>query len=186
MNRIYKAIVIGASAGGFEIIPQVIKDLPENYPIPVVVVLHMKEGGEFFVKYLNSKCKMKVREAEFEMDGGFIYTAPPGFHLYIGREKTFSISVDDKVNYSRPAIDVLFESASKSFRETLIGVVLTGTGCDGTLGMISIKERGGLTIVQDPKVAESPEMPLNALKTGIIDFTLSPREIFNFLFKIVS
>lgn len=189
VKKTYKSIVIGSSAGGFHTIPQILSELPQNYPMFVVLILHMKEdGGEFYVEYLDSRCKLKTKRAmQLEKaERGFIYLAPPDFHLYMDKEMVFSLSVDEKANYSRPSIDVLFESAAKALGNELIGIVLTGMGCDGTLGMINIKERGGLTIVQAPHTAHASEMPENVIKTGAVDHILSPNEIAEFLLNIIS
>ena len=106
-----------------------------------------------------------------------MYVAPANYHLLIENDKTFSLSVDDKVNYSRPAIDVLFKSASEAFGSALIAVILTGASSDGADGLKAIKENGGLAIVQDPKKAESEMMPRSAIEACNVDHILALEEI---------
>ena len=104
-----------------------------------------------------------------------VYFAPPNYHLLINDDKTFSLSIDDKVNYARPSIDVLFESAVDVYAPWLVGVILTGANNDGAQGLRLIKERGGLAIVQDPQTAESAYMPKAALEATQVDYVLPLR-----------
>ena len=161
-----EAIVIGASAGGFAALGQLLPQLPADLPQAVVVVQHLHpRGGEYLVEYLNSHCLLPVKEAEDKetIVPGVIYVAPAQYHLLIEQDRTFSLSVDDKVNYSRPSIDILFGSAAEAYGPRLIGIILTGANADGALGLAQIKERGGLTVVQEPKTAETPLMPQAAI-----------------------
>ncbi len=177
----YGLIVIGVSAGGFNTIPKLIRPLPEYFPIPVIIVQHVHEENDntFYIQQCNRRCKLKVKEAEQLEKAlpGYVYIAPAGYHLYIDGSSLFSLSVDDKVNYSRPSIDVLFESAASAHRSGLIGIILTGANIDGTMGMIAIKENGGMTIAQDPDDAEAAEMPRNAINSGVIDHILPSDDI---------
>ncbi len=180
----YEAVIIGCSAGGFETVQQILAPLPEDFPMVVVVVLHIKEGGGvFLIQRLSDLCSLRVKEAgQLEVAaGGTIYVALPGFHLYIDNDRVFSLSLDEKVNYSRPSIDVFFESAARIFKDRLIGVLLTGNGCDGTMGMVKVREQMGLTLVQTPETAVAREMPENAIKAGAADHILPPEEIADFL-----
>ncbi|MGL1936088.1 MAG: chemotaxis protein CheB [Fibrobacterales bacterium] len=183
----YKAIAIGCSKGGLSILPQILMPLPADFSIPIIIIQHLKEGGgEYLPKYLDDKCALKVREAQelAPLKKGYIYTAPSGYHLYIDSEKTFSLSVDAKVNYSRPSIDVFFESAANVFTSSLIGVLLTGANCDGAKGMVMIKNNGGLTIAQSLETAEAPAMPGSAIAEGVVDHVLTPEDITNFILKL--
>ncbi len=116
--------------------------------------------------------------------GSTVYIAPPDYHLMIEPDHTFSLSVDASVKYSRPSIDVLFETASQAYNDRLIGIILTGANDDGANGIISIDQRNGLTIAQDPKEALNASMPLASIRTGAVKKILSLREIQVFLNKI--
>ncbi len=183
----YKAIVIGASLGGFDVILKIIAPLPKNFSIPIVIVQHLSPDHIIGDKYnlLNTRFKLNAKEAElFEiLKAGNVYFAPAGYHLLIEKNRSFSLNVDEKVMYSRPAIDVLFETAAEAFGNSLIGIILTGANRDGTNGIIKIKEFGGLTIAQDPKTALSPEMVESAIDSGKIDHILTPTEIYNFIMQ---
>lgn len=174
-DREYKVVVIGVSAGGLEALSYLLPKLPKRFPCPIVVVQHLyPQSGTFLSESLNEKCELQVKEAEEKepIRQGHIYIAPPDYHLLIERDKTFSLSIDERVNYSRPSIDVLFESAAYALGEKVICIVLTGANADGANGMKLIKKRGGVTIVQDPATAEQSAMPNAAIATGAADFIL--------------
>ncbi len=185
----YRAIVIGSSAGGNEALKDILLHLPKEFKIPIVIVQHISPYSEnYMTRHLNSICNINVKEAD-EKDKiipGNIYIAPPNYHLLIEEDETFSLSVDKKVNYSRPSIDVLFETAAYAYGPSLIGIILTGANNDGSKGLKKIKEAGGLTIVQDPKTAYSDAMPKAAIKTIKVDYILSLEKIAKLLLKINS
>ena len=171
----YDAIVIGASAGGFAALAEILPRLPAALPLAVVVVQHLHpDGGEYMVEFLGRRCALPVKEAEDKEPvlPGVIYVAAAQYHLLIERDLTFSLSADEKVHYSRPSIDVLFESAAAAYGPKLIGVVLTGANDDGAAGLAAIKTGGGLTIVQDPATAEVSFMPQAALAGTAVDHVL--------------
>jgi two-component system chemotaxis response regulator CheB len=136
--------------------------------LAVVVVTHLQAGTDtaFRTHFYQQRCSLPVCEPEegSAVEGGTIYFAPPNYHLLINPNRTFSYSVDPPVHYSRPSIDVLFESAADAYGEHLIGVVLTGANMDGSMGLVAIHRRGGLTLVQDFEGAEYPMMPREAEK----------------------
>jgi len=171
----YDAIVIGASAGGFTALAEILPRLPAALAQTVVVVQHLHpEGGEYMVEFLKKRCALPVKEAEDKESilPGVIYVAAAQYHLLIERDRSFSLSLDDKVNYARPSIDVLFESAAATYGPKLIGVVLSGANADGAAGLAAIKARGGLAIVQDPASAEVAFMPQAALDGTAVDHVL--------------
>lgn len=171
----YDAIVIGASAGGFAALSHLLPRLPQSLPQTVVVVQHLHpEGGEYMVEFLDQHSSLPVKEAEDkeQLMPGVVYIAPAQYHLLIERDRTFSLSIDDKVNYSRPSIDVLFESAAQVYGPRLIGLILTGANADGAAGLAQIKARGGLTVVQDPGTAEVSYMPQAAIDASQVDHIL--------------
>jgi two-component system chemotaxis response regulator CheB len=188
VRREYKAIVIGVSAGGFGALKMIFGLLKDGLPVPVVIVQHMKPGtGDFMARHLDAVSKLKVKEADEKelLVAGTAYIAPSNYHLLVEADGTLSLSADERVNYSRPSIDVLFESASEAFGDKLIGVVLTGANSDGSAGLKKIKEAGGLTVVQDPYTAEVPAMPQSALAAvGEPDHVLSLEAIAHLLNEI--
>lgn len=176
----FKCIVIGVSAGGMKVLSELLPSLPAEFPIPVIIVQHLhKTSTGYYLDYYNEKSSLFVKEAEQNeiIKVGNIYFAPPDYHLLIENDGTFSISSDEKVNYSRPSIDILFESAADAYREKLIGIILTGANNDGAEGMIIIKQKGGFTIAQNPLEAEFQVMPQSAIDTGKVDLILTLNEI---------
>ena len=185
---IYKALVIGVSAGGLKALCEVIPQLPANFPISVVVVQHRKHSvGDYLVEYLSERCQLEVQSAlpHRLIAPGVVYIAPSGYHLLVERNATFSLSIDARVNYSIPSIDVLFESAAICYQEHLIGLILTGANHDGSLGLKTIHKYHGLTLVQDPDSAEYPAMPQAAIEVTKVDHILPLSEIAEFLTNLV-
>lgn len=179
----YKAIVIGTSAGGLLALSTILQALPVNYPIPLVVVQHRtKDQKTLLEEILQQKSKLTVIQADEKevIKAGFVFIAPPDYHLLVESDHSFSLSSEEPVQYSRPSIDVLFESAADAFRETLVGIILTGSNTDGAAGIAAINNHGGLTIAQDPAEARYPEMPIAAIKNGAA-YIYSLSEIITFL-----
>lgn len=175
-----KAIVIGASFGGMNAIRNLLSELPEGFNLPVAVVLHIGSNNiSTYLERLNTKLPMKVKEAEekAKIMPGEVYFAPPNYHLQIEKNHTFSLSTDKKVNYSRPSIDVLFETAAWTYKEELLGIVLTGSNNDGAAGLQTIKKHGGLAIVQNPENAQAKIMPESAIKQCNPDYILDLEDI---------
>lgn len=163
----YKAIVIGTSYGGLEALKVILPQLDEGFPLPLIIVLHIGDhNNDLFIDYMNSVCALEVKEAESHepIRPGVIYFAPPNYHLLIEDDFTFSLSTDERINFSRPSIDVLFESAAWAYSAGLIGIILTGANSDGAIGLRTIQNLGGLTMVQNPCTSLSPAMPRAALK----------------------
>ena len=185
----YEAIVIGVSSGGMNAMKVIFSLLPKNFITPIIILQHMGARPDSqLIKLLNSISNLSIKEADEKekIEKGNVYIAPPNYHLMIDRDKTFSLSIDDRVNYARPSIDVLFESAADAYKDKLIGVILTGSSSDGTLGLKKIKEYGGLTIAQDPKTAESAYMPASAIAVVQMDYILSLEDIIKLLINIDS
>ncbi|MEE8479635.1 MAG: chemotaxis protein CheB, partial [Desulfobacterales bacterium] len=173
------------SAGGMNALPVVLSPLPPDFPLPVVVVHHVSpdSNNSYFISSLDERIQLKVKEADEKepIMRGYVYIAPVNYHLLVEDDETFSLSVDAKVNYSRPSIDVLFESAVEVYKSKLIGIILTGANNDGAKGLKKINQHDGLAIVQDPKEAESDAMPRAALAACKADYVLSLEEIAGFL-----
>ncbi len=170
-KRSFKVAVIGCSSGGRLALRMILNTLPENLPIAIVVVQHIAADtdAEYLTTYLDNNSLLNVVEASDKerIKPGTVYVAPPGFHLMVEANSTLSLSNDPKINYSRPSIDVLFESAAVAYRDQVIGLLLTGANSDGSKGLGKIMEFGGVTIVQDYKTAESPHMPRSAIEAGV-------------------
>lgn len=183
----YEAIVIGVSAGGLNALTTILPQLPKNFPLPVIIVQHRRDDLDGFLSnFLNDLSNVTVKEVEERerIRPGYVYIASPNYHLLVEENKTLSLSIDSPINYARPSIDVLFESAIHVYHERLIGIILTGANSDGCLGLKKIKEVGGLTIVQDPASAESKYMPLEAIRVTNVDHILNLQEIGEFLSKV--
>lgn len=187
MSSTYKAIVIGTSMGGFAALRKLLPQLPVDFGMPVVIVQHIgSDTDDYWVHLLNKECVVTVKEADEkeQMLPGVVYTAPPNYHLLIETDETFSLAVTERVNHARPAIDVLFESASVVFGKQLMGILLTGASTDGALGMQAIKNQGGLTIAQDPATAEAPTMPASAIAKNVVDYSLPIDKIIHLVKSI--
>lgn len=183
----YKAVVMGLSAGGMNALKAFIPGLPNSFPLPVAIAQHNSDNASsFLADYLNRIGSLTVKEAEDKepLCPGCAYLAPAGYHLLIEDDQTFSLSVDPRVNYCCPSIDVLFESAADAFGASLVGVVLTGANGDGSRGLKAIKARGGAAIVQNPATAESPYMPQSALEATAVDHIISLDELAPLLMQL--
>lgn len=184
----FKAVVIGASAGGLDAISIVLMGLKEEFNAPIIIVQHLSSHSDnYMVTHLNEICKINVVEAEEKqkLQPGNVYIAPPNYHLLVEQDETLSLTVEPKVNYARPSIDVLFETAANVYGNGLIGVILTGANSDGSKGLKRIKELGGLTIVQNPKTAEINSMPMAAIEITKVDYILELGEISTKLVELI-
>lgn len=179
----YELVVIGASKGGTRALQVVCEALPAGFPLPVAVVVHRDKGsGEELAALLQKATSLVVAEPDDKeaIQPGRVYLAPPNYHLLV-EGSHFALSVDEVVEYARPSIDVLFESAAEVYRDRLIGVILTGENEDGARGLAAITARGGLAVAQDPATAEAPSMPAAAIAAVPGAAILSPEAIGPFL-----
>jgi two-component system, chemotaxis family, protein-glutamate methylesterase/glutaminase len=167
------AIVIGASAGGVDALMTLLPALPAHAAVPVIVVLHLpRHHPSSLAEIFRSRCALEVREVEDKdpIRPGVVYFAPPDYHLLVDKGPAFALSTDEPVNYSRPSIDVLFESAADLYGERLGGIILTGANSDGAAGLQAVRRAGGFTIVQEPSTAHSSAMPAAAMARVDVDF----------------
>jgi two-component system chemotaxis response regulator CheB len=168
-------VVIGCSWGGLGALQAILDDLPADFPSPVIVVQHrgVEARDSGLAESLARHCALPVRTAEDkdQIEPGTVFVAPPGYHLLV-EPGTLALSTDERVHYSRPSIDVLFDSAADAYGDDVIGVILTGANADGAAGLRTIRERGGLGLVQDPAEAERDAMPLAAISAGAADQVL--------------
>ncbi|ULU25161.1 chemotaxis protein CheB [Dyella terrae] len=175
-----QAIVIGCSAGGLTALEELFAGIDAALSQPIAVCCHTGSSTvDLLCELLARHATLPVEEARERtpMRGGVIYVAPSGYHLLVETSRRFALSVDQRVSFARPSIDVLFESAAGAWRDGLIGVLLTGANSDGADGLLRIRERGGLAIVQDPADAECPAMPSAALERAGADHCLPLADI---------
>jgi two-component system chemotaxis response regulator CheB len=169
------AIAIGASAGGIDALFHLLQGLPAGGAAPIVAVLHLPPDRDSqLAEIFQARLAMPVREARPHepLAAGTLYFAPPGYHLLVEPERTFSLSCDPPVQYSRPSIDVLLQSCADAFGERLAAIVLTGANEDGARGLADVAAAGGLTVVQDPGEAAHAAMPAAAVRLAGPDMVL--------------
>lgn len=186
-DRTYQLIVIGISAGGINFMSKLLSELTSDFTIPIVVIQHIADSSKgTWVKMLNEQHPLTIKEADEKekITENTIYFAPANYHLLIEQNKTFTLTLEDKVNYARPSIDVTFETAADCFQENLIGIIGTGANSDGAKGLRKIKYTGGHTIVEDPSLAETPSMPEAAIRTAQPDLVLSNEAITKYMNQI--
>jgi two-component system chemotaxis response regulator CheB len=156
------AVAIGASAGAVQALLTILPGLPADFALPILIVVHVPpDRDNALAALLQAKCALPVKEAEDKepIVGGTIYFAPADYHLLVEAEGTLALSTDEPVNYSRPSIDVLLESAADAYGDGLVGMVLTGANHDGAAGLRAIYDAGGMAIVQNPNDAYATAMP---------------------------
>ena len=172
--------VVGGSWGGLDALGRLLALLQPHPEVAVVAALHRAPNGPdgALVSYLRARSRLPVAEAEDkdEIEPGHVYLAPADYHLLVEPGR-FALSIDAPVHYSRPSIDVLFESAADAYGEAVTAVVLTGANDDGCRGLVQIKRRGGLALVQDPATAVRREMPEAAIAAGVADAVLPVEQL---------
>jgi len=185
----YKVIAIGGSAGSLDTILNIIANSFLNNNIFYIVVLHRKSDNDSLLAGLfSSRTKFKVKEVEDKdsISPGYIYIAPPDYHLLVENENCFSLDSSEKIYFSRPSIDVTFESVAQVFGDAVIGVLLSGANADGAQGLSIIKQTGGFTIVKDPKSAEVDFMPRQAIEQLEPDAIVNAAQLPAFLNNLIS
>lgn len=183
----YRAVVIGGSAGSFQGINKILAELPKEFPLPIFMCLHrLKHVRNGFVEALSIKSSKPVIEPydKETIRRGQIYLAPANYHMSIELGNSIALSTEEMENNSRPAIDYTFETAAYVFRDKLVGILLSGANKDGAYGMMRIKQKGGLTIVQDPEESTINAMPNAALAHTKVDMILKVDEIIEFLLEL--
>lgn len=176
-----KVVIIGGSAGSLNALMQILPDLKPLNGFAIVIVLHRKSTDDQTLEELialKATIPVKLVEDKVPIEPGFIYIAPSNYHLLFERNHALSLDISEKINYSRPSIDVSFESAAEIYGDALVGILLSGSNTDGTFGLKAIKATGGTVIVQNPTVAEMPFMPHNAILNTDPDLVLDNQEIF--------
>lgn len=168
----FDMILMGASAGGVEAVGVLLAGLPAALEAALIIVIHVPPGNDdLLARVLAPRCALPLLEASDKQpaDAGKVYIAPAGYHLLLEPAGTFALSLDEPVNFSRPSIDVLFESAAYAYRERVLAIVLTGANADGAEGLRIVRAFGGTAWVQDPASASSPAMPSAAIERAGAD-----------------
>lgn len=188
MNKDFKAVVIGGSAGSFSVVTKILSRIRPDFKLPIIICLHrLKHIRSGLVEGLNIKSTLEVIEP-FDKDKllpGKVYLAPSNYHMFIEFDSTVSLSIEEPLNHSRPAIDHTFSSAGYAYRNKLLAIILTGANKDGAKGMKNIQDKGGYTIIQDPATCEVDTMPKSALREIKPNEVLSPEKIIEFLNQLV-
>ena len=183
-------IVIGCSLGGMNALQVILSNLTRDFCVPIAVAQHRhKKSNESLPAYFRRQTDLKVVDAEDKqwIQPGHVYLAPADYHLLIernGDRGELSLSVDEAVRYSRPSIDVLFESAADAYKERVVAIVLTGANDDGSRGAARIKTRGGIVVAQEPETAEAPVMPRATIDAVQVDRILRLEDIAPFLTEV--
>jgi two-component system chemotaxis response regulator CheB len=183
----YKAVIIGGSAGSFQVVTKILNALPKSFPVPILLCLHrLKHVRSGFVEALSLKSNIPIDEP-FDKEilkSGKAYLAPANYHMYIELVNRIALSTEDVVNHSRPSIDLSFITAAYAYREKLVGIILSGANKDGAMGLKKVHENGGFTIVQDPNDCEVKTMTQAALQLTKVDCVYTTDQIISFLLKI--
>lgn len=188
MRADIKMIAIGGSAGSLQVILKIFEYIKPGFPIPMLLILHRNAAYPSpLEELLRLKTDLTVREIEEKdkIQAGYIYTCPPDYHVLIEKDHSFSLDDSEKVNYSRPSIDVVFKSASDIYCESLVSILLSGANADGAEGLLYAKKNGSITIIQNPEDAEVPYMPQEAMKRLKADYVLNTNEITGFLDSLI-
>jgi two-component system, chemotaxis family, protein-glutamate methylesterase/glutaminase len=179
-----KILLIGGSAGSYNVIKMILSSIPGDFPLPIILCLHrLKDVRSGFVESLNLCSKITVKEPldKDPIKPGFVYLSPANYHLLIEPGHSFALSTEPDINYSRPSIDLAFETAAYSFREKMAGLILSGANTDGAKGLCNAFKSGAFTIIQNPRNAQFNTMPDGALKYFTPHKILTDEEICVFI-----
>lgn len=182
-------LLIGGSAGSLEVLIAVLPQLKLLHNWAMVIVLHRKSTDDTLLENLIAmKTVIPVKEVEDKtlLEAGFIYIVPSDYHLLFEKNGSLSLDVSDKVNYSRPSIDVVFESAADVYGSRVTAVLLSGANADGTQGLMAIKQAGGTVVIQDPASAEMPYMPKFAMEKMTADYIVNHDGLVAFINNLTS
>jgi two-component system, chemotaxis family, protein-glutamate methylesterase/glutaminase len=188
-NADFDVVAIAASAGGLKALSFMLTNLPKDFPSAIVIVQHLdRRHRSLLADILGRRTNLPVKQAQAGdlLAPATVLIAPPNYHLLVNTDGSISLTQTELVHFVRPSADLLFESVAGSYKERVIGVVLTGTGSDGSMGVQAINQMGGTVIAEDPETAEYSGMPSAAIKTKCVDFILSLDEIPSALISLVS
>jgi two-component system chemotaxis response regulator CheB len=179
-----EALVIGGSAGSLDVLLKVLPRLRADLPFPIIIVIHRKHGADSLLpELLTGRTSLIVKEAEEKEPilPGTIYIAPSDYHLLIEQDRTFSLDSSEKINYSRPSIDVTYQTAAEVYQQNLVCMLLSGSNADGVNGLKIVKDYYGMAVIQDPADAQMPYMPAQAAKNVDIDASLRIEDTADFV-----
>lgn len=178
-----RLLLIGGSAGSLEVLLQLLPALKSPLLFAIVIVVHRKGGESMLVHLLSQKTNLLIKEAEEKepLQNGTVYIAPADYHLLIEADKTLSLDASEKLHYSRPSIDVTFESAADVFGPSTAAMLLSGANADGAAGLQAIKQAGGIAVAQQPQEASVAYMPQFAIDHYQITQVLSTPQMINFI-----
>ena len=182
-----KAVIIGGSAGSFQVITKILSSLPPFYKYPVLLNLHrLKHVRSGFVEALSLRSSIPVIEPDDkdQIKPGKAYLAPANYHMYIELGNRIALSTEEAVNHSRPSIDLSFITAAEAYREKLVGIILSGANKDGAFGLKKVKEYGGIAIVQDPEECQVKAMTEASISMTKVDHIYTTDQIIRFLNKL--
>ncbi|SHG28273.1 chemotaxis protein CheB [Flavobacterium defluvii] len=182
-----KVVIIGGSAGSLNALMQILPSLNKLNNFAIVIVVHRKSTDDQTLEELitlKSSIPVKAIEDKTILKSGFVYVAPSNYHLLFEKDDTLALDTSEKINYSRPSIDVSFESAAEVYTDSLVGILFSGSNTDGTQGLKAIKAAGGTIVVQNPLSADMPFMPNNAILFSSPDYVLNNKEILDLLNSI--
>jgi len=183
----YKAVVIGGSAGSFQVLTKILSSLPKTFNIPVLLCMHrLKHVRSGFLEALSIKSNLPIIEPDDkeQIKPGKAYLAPANYHMFIELGNRIALSTEEPVNHSRPSIDLSFITASQAYRDKMVGIVLSGANSDGAFGLQKVKENHGITIVQDPNECQVRTMSEAAMKLTQVDHVFTTDQIIKFLLKL--
>ncbi len=178
------ALVIGGSAGSLDVLLKILPEISPNIDFSIIIVVHRKQGMDSLLSDLLSyRTELKVKEADEKEKilKGHVYIAPSDYHLLIEKDFTFSLDYSEKINYSRPSIDVTFQTAADAYGDRLVCLLLSGSNADGVNGLISAKKNGGITLAQDPESAQVTYMPEQAILRANVSAVLKIEEMANYI-----
>lgn len=179
-----KVVVVGGSAGSFQVVAHILQSLPAGYPLPILLCLHrLKHVRSGFVEALSLRSALPVVEPydKDRIQAGRAYLAPANYHMYVELGNRIQLTTEEPVNHSRPAIDLTFCSVARAYRDGVVGVVLSGANRDGAKGLKRVRLLGGTTIVQDPASCEVRTMPAACLAATEVHMQLTPTGIIEYL-----
>lgn len=179
-----EALIIGGSAGSLEVLLKILPTIDADIMFPIIIVVHRKQGTDSLLPgLLSTRTVLQVKEADEKekLSAGLIYIAPSDYHLLIERDGTFSLDYSEKINYSRPSIDVTFQTAAEVYKDKLACLLLSGSNSDGVNGLKSVKDWGGTVLIQDPKTAQVSYMPAQAQLNVDIDEVLRIEDMGEFI-----
>ena len=179
-----EALLIGGSAGSLDVLLKLLPSLDIDLAFPILIIIHRKNGADSLLpELLSGRTRLTVKEAEEKepLLPGVIYIAPSDYHVLVELDHTISLDYSEKINYSRPAIDVSFQTAAEVFQDRLACVLLSGSNADGVDGLKYVKQWGGLTVIQNPDNAQVAYMPAQAKLHVEIDKILNAEDMGEFI-----